>query len=71
MHTYGATVTVIDQIERMLDEVIACASVEKLCTQYIFQLSQILRSAPPSDLKTLITNYQTACRHDQTAYRKR
>lgn len=66
--------TVIDQIERKLDEVIGCAypaSVDKLCTGYIFELSQVVRSAAPSDLKTLITTYQSAGDRDPTAYRKR
>jgi len=66
--------TVTDQIERTLDEVIGCAypsSVDKLCTRYILELSEIVKDAAPSDLKTLIANYQTVSHRDPMAYRKR
>jgi len=68
--------SVVEQIERKLEEIIGCAysaSVDNLCIQHMFELSQLLVSASPSYLKALIVKYQyqTRSQRDEMAYRKR
>ena len=57
-----------------MEEIIDCAysaSTDKPCILYVLQLSQILKSASPSDLKALISNYQTISHRDEMVYKKR
>lgn len=64
----------ISTIERKMEEIIDCAypaSTDKPCILYVLQLSQILKSASPSDLKALISNYQTISHRDEMVYKKR